>query len=163
MSHQYQLPFYRFSGSAKSMGEDQAEVFKKQFRELVRIRLDHICEYKKVSLKGLKRQLNDKVKTVWFNLKNLDPHAHDQAQAFIKAANVDPFYYMVCANITDFKDQALDPEGCTSIVFCNDKKQMMGAQTWDLQESNLPYVTILHEIPDHGLERYTLNCLVFPH
>jgi len=158
----YDLPLHHFVGNAQNMGLAQGETFKSKLKELIQLRLEHLCNYKNVAQQDLKTHYTHSVQNMWSLLKKNDPHAYQQCRSILTASDVDSIYYLLCANITDFRDQSLDPEGCTSAVFKDNYGHMIGAQTWDLGSNNLPYVVMVHEQPEHGIERWTLNCYGFP-
>lgn len=162
MSDLFNLPTYRFSGDLTSMGHAQGETFKTQLQQLIELRFEHTAKYKKRSVQFLKNSLRERASKSWELLKQADKASAQKIQALVQAASVDLGDYLITASITDYRDISQDPEGCTSMVFSNHHNQLMAAQTWDLAEINMPHVIMIHEIPDRGHERWTLNCHGYP-
>ncbi len=162
MSEKYKLKSYDFIGSAEQVGKAQGEEFKASLIELMEVRLDSLSSYMKLSKNGLLEQLSHTAVNMWSLLKKIDLQAYEIAQNIVEVCNVNPNEYLICANMTDFRDEAHDPEGCTSAIIKNCHGHFLGAQTWDLNESNLPYIAMIYEKIDNSLERWTLNCKGFP-
>lgn len=162
MSEKYKLESYDFAGSAEEVGKAQGEAFKTSLVELMELRLDSLSSYMKLSKKGLLKKLNNTANEMWSLLEKFDIQAYEVARNIVDVCDIKLNDYLICANMTDFRDEAHDPEGCTSAIIKNRHSHFIGAQTWDLNESNLPYIAMVHEKIDNSLERWTLNCKGFP-
>jgi hypothetical protein len=162
MNELLDLPTYRFSGDAISLGHAQGETFKTQLMQLLQLRFDHTAKYKKRSVQFLKQHLQDRALKSMKLLQKFDKENYQKTKAIVQAAGVDLVDYLITASVTDYRDISQDPEGCTSMVFRDNHNRLMGAQTWDLAEVNMPHVIMIHEVPDSGPERWTINCHGFP-
>lgn len=162
MTELYDLPTFRFSGDAKTIGHAQGETFKTKLKELIQLRYEHTANYKNRSVSFLKKSLKAKAYQSWVYLQQHDKFSSQKIKALVQSSGVDLIDYLIISSVTDFRDIAQDPEGCTSMVLTNTHNQIIGAQTWDLAQANLPYVIMIHEAPDQAPERWTLNCYGTP-
>ena len=166
------LFYVTVSGSPEELGFNQGYKLRQQIQNFVeqRIRAAHgyMAERNARDLPGFfnaaKRSLA--LYEAW------DPEGYREHMAMAEGARVDPIALWGTANMTDIRDVALQQagaelkssaqeEGCTALILPRAKtadNAIIGAQTWDLNPSDLDYVVAIHRLPDNGPETWSVTC-----
>lgn len=105
-------------------------------------------------------------------LQRFDADAWTEHHALCRAAGVDPVELYTCANMTDIRDilvfgggQANHAEGCSMVLLPQASVatgEVVAAQTWDLNPSDLEYVVAINRRPSQGPETWSITCAGCP-
>jgi isopenicillin-N N-acyltransferase-like protein len=102
-------------------------------------------------------------------LAGFDPDSWTEHQALSAAAGVDAVELYTCANMTDIRDILVygtgDPEGCSMVLLPGSSVasgEVIAAQTWDLNPSDLEFVVAVHRQPSLGPATWSITCAGCP-
>lgn len=164
------LFYVTVSGSPEELGFNQGYKLRQQIQNFVEQRLraatDYMAERGKRDIPAFyaaaKRSLE--LYKAW------DPEGYREHMALAEGARVDHIGLFATSNMTDFRDVALyqqpaaasaSDEGCTAFVLPGSKTadgHIVGAQTWDLNPTDVDYVVAVHRLPDEGPETWSVTC-----
>ncbi len=97
-----------------------------------------------------------------------DPAGYEEHCGIAEGAAFDAAALFSVANMTDVRDVVLlpapsaDSEGCSALLVPAEQSgsgQLIAAQTWDLNPSDLDYVVAVHRSPDAGPETWSVTCV----
>ncbi len=97
-----------------------------------------------------------------------DPPGYQEHCGIAEGAGIDPAELFSVANMTDVRDVVLwpagpaDAEGCSALLVPAERTsggQLIAAQTWDLNPTDLDYVVAVHRRPDEGPETWSVTCV----
>jgi isopenicillin-N N-acyltransferase-like protein len=104
-------------------------------------------------------------------LESWDAAGWSEHQAVAAAAGVDAGELYTCANMTDIRDILLladaraEAEGCSMVLLppaASASRQLIAAQTWDLNPGDLEFVVAVHRLPDAAPETWSISCAGCP-
>ncbi|MDA3959771.1 MAG: C45 family autoproteolytic acyltransferase/hydrolase [Planctomycetota bacterium] len=163
----YQLPLIEVAGSVRACGQAQGEAMRDLAQAFVaqRRRAAKVYLYERGSrdlegLVALGRQCMDATEA-W------DPAGIEEHRGIAEGANMDAAELFTFTNMTDIRDVLLygelsaDAEGCTSLLVDRGHSasgDLIAAQTWDLNPTDIDYVVAVHRRPDTGPETWTVTC-----
>jgi len=166
-----ELPRYTFSGSPTDIGHQHGEALRERIQAFVAQRLVAAQAY--LAERGIDNQdaflaigrkcLNQ--------LKTWDEEGWIEHLATAEAAGVDAVALYTTGNMTDIRDvlalpaRAAEAEGCTSVLIPPSHsacKQIIAAQTWDLNPGDVEYVVAIHRRPTTGHATWSVTCAGCP-
>lgn len=164
-----QLPRISVRGDARRLGEGQGEALRDAIRAFVaqRRRAARVYLYERGcrDLDGLfaRGRACLAATEAW------DPEGVAEHRGIAAGADVDPVELFTAGNMTDVRDVLLyadadaeaDTEGCTSLLCDRGHTadgELLAAQTWDLNPSDLAHVVAIHRQPDEGPATWAVTC-----
>ncbi len=166
------LFYVTVSGTPEELGFNQGYKLRQQIQNFVEQRLRaanaYMWERGKRDIPGF----FDAAKRSLEIYKTWDDEGYREHMALAEGARVDPVALYATANMTDLRDVVLlsesaatagttPDEGCTAFVLPKNKTaegDIIGAQTWDLNPTDVNYVVAIHRLPDDGPETWSVTC-----
>lgn len=171
MSQLLELPIIQVSGSPAELGHGQGLQCKQFISEFVaqRLRAAKVYLYERgirdqATFRDLGRQCLEQLK-IW------DNDGWIEHMAIAAAAGVDAVDLYTTGNMTDIRDilvlgsMSADAEGCTTALTpgaFTKSGDVIGAQTWDLNPTDLDYVVAIHRQPLSGPATWSVTCAGCP-
>jgi isopenicillin-N N-acyltransferase-like protein len=160
------LPQYSFTGSPAEIGRQHGQ----QMKEQIRAFLDQRMRAAKVYLheRGIRDQgafLSIGRKCLG-TLKLWDADGWTEHCATADAAGVDAAELYTAGNMTDIRDvmslnSKADAEGCSALLVPAQQSanhELMAAQTWDLNPTDIDFVVAIHRKPAGSPETWSITC-----
>jgi isopenicillin-N N-acyltransferase-like protein len=158
------------AGTPAEMGRSQGEQLREPIRAFVAQRLDAARLY--LRERGVADQdaflaLGRKCLTA---LKGWDIEGWTEHCATAEAAGLDPAALYTAGNMTDVRDILLlparaDAEGCSAVLLppaLTAGREVIAAQTWDLNPGDLEFVVAVHRRPATGHRTWSVTCAGCP-
>lgn len=156
------------SGSPRELGRAHGEELREPIRAFSAQRVERLREY-------LAERGSDEVDR-FFDVgqrclevyAGWDPPGYAEHCGIAEGAGMDVAELFSVANMTDVRDVVLlpaapaDAEGCSALLVPagrTDGGQLIAAQTWDLNPTDLDYVVAIHRRPDEGPETWSVTCV----
>lgn len=165
------LPRFEFHGTPTDIGHQHGEALREKITAFVSLRLDAARVY--LAERGMRDEqafLNIGRKCL-AKLQAWDPEGHQEHCAVAEAAKVDPIALYTIGNMTDIRDvlalpaKAAEMEGCTATLIPPSHakgKQLIAAQTWDLNPGDVDYVVAIKRKPTVGHATWSVTCAGCP-
>ncbi|HET9960244.1 MAG TPA: C45 family peptidase [Polyangiaceae bacterium] len=162
-----ELPLLTVSGTARQMGRAQGEALRAQIGAFVDQRLSalrgYLEERKQPAL--FERFLATGQECLGL-AQRFDAEAIEEHDGIAEAAGVDRALLYAATNMTDLRDVLLlpkspDREGCTSLLVPGARTrsgQLLAAQTWDLNPTDLDFVVAIQRRPLAGPQTWAITC-----
>jgi len=162
-----ELPRIEARGTARALGRAQGEAAREQILRFVEQRL--------TALRGYLAERNESARFAEFVAtgkaclevaRGFDPDGTTEHEGIAEAAGVPSEVLYAVGNMTDVRDVLVlpsspDREGCTSVLVppaLAKEQQLLAAQTWDLNPTDLDYVVAVHRRPLEGPETWSVTC-----
>jgi len=165
------LPQITISGTPAEMGRSYGEQLREPIRAFVAQRMDAARAYLKergVADHDAFLALGRKCLAA---LKAWDVEGWAEHCATAEAAALDPVALYTAGNMTDVRDILLlpapvaDSEGCSAVLLppgATVSREIIAAQTWDLNPSDLDFVVAVHRRPAVGHKTWSVTCAGCP-
>lgn len=148
------------------MGRQYGEQCREQIRELLTIRLTSALSH--AAARGKKFSQQQALVIAAENLTKLKlfhPEGYRELLGISEGSNITMAELYILQGLTDFRDflswgKTPDGLGCTSLIITRERShsgQLILAQNWDLQTSNMPYVCFVKRKPFHGPQSLSLT------
>lgn len=165
------LPRITISGTPAEMGRSHGEQLREPIRAFVAQRLDAARAY--LAERGVPDHdaflaLGRKCLAA---LKAWDDEGWIELVATAEAAGLDPAALYTAGNMTDVRDilllpaRAADSEGCSAVLLppgLTAGREIIAAQTWDLNPGDLEFVVAVHRRPLTGHQTWSVTCAGCP-
>jgi isopenicillin-N N-acyltransferase like protein len=171
MSNLFVLPQIHARGTPAQLGQAQGEQLRPVIGDFVaqRLRAAKVYLYERgIRDEATFRKLGAECLSV---LKQWDNAGWIEHMALAEAAGVDAVDLYTTGNMTDIRDILLlnkmsaEAEGCTTALLPaahTTTGQVIAAQTWDLNPTDLDYVVAIHRQPSDGPETWSVTCAGCP-
>lgn len=161
----YALPRIELAGAPRGMGRAQGESLRESIRGFIAGRRAALADY------AARRGRPDISRFVELGARcralaeRWDRDGAAELLGIAEGADVDPDELYAIANLTDVRDllllsDAAADEGCSALLLPPDRSQdgeIVAAQTWDLNPSDLEFIVAVHRRPDAGPETWSLT------
>lgn len=161
----YQLRRIHCSGTPEAMGAAHGEQLRDDIVKFVEQRFAalavYMAERQHVDMEGFLAvgQRCLEIARAW------DPAGTRELEATARAAGVDAVRLYAAGNMTDVRDVVLlpasDDEGCSALLVPGEMTQdsdVIAAQTWDLNPTDIDFVVAVHRAPLEGPETWSITC-----
>jgi isopenicillin-N N-acyltransferase-like protein len=154
-------------GSPQALGRAHGEALRETIRAFVDQRLRALSQY--FGERGQSARVADfdaAGRACLAQAERWDADGTAEHRGIAEAAGIDAATLYATANMTDVRDvlllpSAADREGCTSLLVPKARtasRELLAAQTWDLNPEDLDFVVAIHRLPDTGPETWSVTC-----
>ncbi len=161
------LPCITVRGSARQLGDQHGAALRSEIREFVPMRLHAALQWGD-SFGVTTAKLVDAGRQCLAVYRAWHPAGYAEHAAIARAAGVDSGELYTAANMTDIRDvvafggaSPADAEGCSAAILpagLTRERQIIAAQTWDLNPQDLDFVVAVHRLPDTAPETWSVTC-----
>lgn len=160
------LPILELSGSPQAIGEafgegcrtETQELYQRRLNASLKFALDHGRAFTEARVLDICRRCLPLT-------EGYDPIGYAEFAGIARGAGLSLEQLFALQGMTDLRDllgfgPAPEGEGCSSFIIGPDRAaggQLLLGQNWDLQTDNLPYVRLVHRVPDDGPETWALT------
>ncbi len=153
-------------GTPRAMGRAQGEHWRDRIRHFVDVRFAAVDQYcrERGRAPGAAGILEVGATSMALAAE-WDPVGHAEHLGIAEGSGVEPLHLYTATNMTDMRDVLLlpaDAEGCSSLLVPAAQAadgRAMGAQTWDLNPTDVDFVVAVHRKPDEGPEAWSVSCV----
>ncbi len=156
------------SGPPRELGRAQGEQLRKPIRAFATQRVERLREYLAERGSGDVERFFDVGRRCLDVYARWDAEGYEEHCGIAEAAGMDAAELYSVGNMTDVRDVVLlpapaaDAEGCSALLVpadCTASGQLIAAQTWDLNPTDLEYVVAVHRRPSEGPETWSVTCV----
>ncbi len=158
-------------GTAAEMGRSHGEQLREPIRAFVAQRMDAARAYLAERGVGDHDAFLALGRKCLIALKAWDSEGWTEHVATAEAAGLDPVALYTAGNMTDVRDILLlpapvaDAEGCSAVLLppaSTTSRDIIAAQTWDLNPGDLEFVVAVHRQPAAGHHTWSVTCAGCP-
>lgn len=156
------------SGPPRELGRTHGEELRELIRAFAAQRVERLGEYLAERGSGDIQRFFDVGRRCLEMYADWDPAGYEEHCGIAEAAGIPAAELYSVGNMTDVRDvvllaaRAAEAEGCSALLVPADRTangELIAAQTWDLNPSDLDYVVAVHRRPDEGPETWSVTCV----
>lgn len=153
------------AGSPRAMGRAQGESLRSEIARFIQGRFAALADYCERRGRPDTRRFVELGASCMKLAARWDPQGFEEHLGISEGAGVEPATLYAIANLTDVRDllllsDAAADDGCSALLLppaLSESGQLIAAQTWDLNPSDLEHIVAVHRRPEDAPETWSIT------